>query len=397
MSFFERVPLAPPDPILGLTLAFQNDLRKNKINLGVGLYKTEDLRTPVLESVKSAEVALLDGEKSKEYLPIEGERLYLDQLGAIVFGKSVWGKERARISSFQTVGGTGALKVGGTFLKEEVDQQLRISMPTWPNHRGVFSHCGLKVEDYPYYDKKRHAVDFEKMTACLEKLPPGSAVVLHASCHNPTGCDLLIAQWKSLCELFKKKRLIPFFDFAYQGFGRGIEEDGEAIRYFLSQEMEMFVAVSNAKNLSLYGERVGGLFIVSESAKIAQRITSRVKQVIRTNYSNPPMHGAKIAAQVFGTPSLRKQWEGELEEMRRRILAMRLLLAQKLAEKAKNVDFSHIQRGIGMFGFTGLNKLQVARITAEYGIYMPSDGRINVCGLNLINIDYVVGAMVAVT
>ncbi|MBS0604752.1 MAG: aspartate/tyrosine/aromatic aminotransferase [Verrucomicrobia bacterium] len=397
MSFFEKVPLAPPDPILGLTAAFQNDERKAKVNLGVGLYKTEDLRTPVLGCVKSAEAALLDTEKSKEYLPIDGEKQYLEQMGALVFGKQSWNKEKVRIASFQTVGGTGALKTGGTFLKEEADRSIWISTPTWPNHRGVFFHCGLKVEQYPYYDSKSHAADFDKMAACFEKLQPGTVVLLHASCHNPTGCDPSNEQWAAICELFKAKKLIPFFDFAYQGFGRGIEEDAEAIRYFLNQGLEMFVAVSNAKNLSLYGERVGCLFIVSESSKIAEHILSRVKQMIRTNYSNPPMHGAKIAACIFSTSSLRQKWEDELTEMRERINAMRALLEQQLSAESKRVDFSHLKRGRGMFGFSGLDKSQVDRITAEFGIYMPSDGRINVCGLNRSNIDYVVNAIISVT
>ncbi len=397
MSFFEHVPLAPPDPILGLTVAFQKDSRKNKVNLGVGLYKNEELQTSVLRSVKLAEAALLEGEQSKEYLPIDGVKLYLEEMGALVFGNQIWSKEKGRVASFQSIGGTGALKTGGTFLKEEADHPVWISTPTWPNHRGVFLHCGLKVETYPYYDNQTHVFDFEKMTSCLEQLSPGTIVVMHASCHNPTGCDPSATQWEALCDLFKAKRLIPFFDFAYQGLGRGLEEDAEAIRHFFSKGMEMLVAVSNAKNLSLYGERVGCLFIVSESAKIAEHITSRVKQMIRTNYSNPPMHGAKIAAHIFSNPMLRRMWEAELDEMRQRILAMRLLLSQKLVAKSEIVDFSHVQRGNGMFGYTGLNKLQVERITAEYGIYMPSDGRINVCGLINSNIDYVVDAVIAVT
>ncbi len=397
MSHFERVKLAPSDPILGLTTAFANDVRKDKVNLGVGLYNNEKLKTPVLACVKEAEALLLTTQMSKEYLPIDGDRLYLDQMGGLVFGRASWEMEKGRIASFQTVGGTGALKIGGTFLKEETDRLIWISTPSWPNHRGVFSHCGLKVENYPYYDTKHYKMDFDGMVSCLEKLEPGSIVLLHASCHNPTGVDLGPAQWEFLYQLFKTKQLIPFFDFAYQGFGNGLEEDAAAIRYFLGSGLEFLVAVSNAKNFSLYGERAGCLFIVSQSAKIAEKITSRVKQMIRTNYSNPPMHGAKIVAHILNTPPLAKEWEKELTQMRLRILAMRELLVLKLKSTSKNIDFSHLKEGRGMFGFTGLKAAQVEKIISEYGIYMPSDGRINVCGLNHDNIDAVVSAMVAVT
>lgn len=397
MSFFEKVPLAPPDPILGLIVAFHQDPRKNKVNLGAGIYKTEDLRTPVLAAVKAAESALLDSEKSKEYLPIDGERHYLETMGAMVFGKEVWSKEKERIASFQTVGGTGALKIGGTFLKEEIGNSIWISTPTWPNHKAVFANCGLKVESYHYYDAKNHQLDFESLTACIEKLAQGTIVLMHASCHNPTGCDPTAKQWETLCALMKAKKLIPFFDFAYQGLGRGIEEDAEAIRCFMKNGLEMLIAVSNAKNLGLYGERVGCLFIIAESAKIAEHILSRVKQMIRANYSNPPIHGARVAGYIFGTPSLRKQWEDELKEMRERINTMRLKLHDRLIAKSKNMDFSHLKKGQGMFCYTGLNKAQVERLTKEYAIHMPSDGRINVCGLNENNLDKVVDSIVAVT
>jgi aspartate/tyrosine/aromatic aminotransferase len=396
MSFFEKVPLVPPDPILGLTLAFHRDARQHKINLGVGLYKTENLRAPVLVSVKSAESLLLDSEKSKEYLPIDGDCHYLEAIGLMVFGKEIWSKEKERIAAFQTVGGTGALKIGGTFLKEEMENCIYISTPTWPNHRGIFSKCGLKVENYHYYDTKEHKIDFESLTTCLKKLTSGTIVVMHASCHNPTGCDPTSEQWETLCAIFKAKKLIAFFDFAYQGLGCGIEEDAEAIRLFIKNGLEMLIAVSNAKNFAIYGERVGCLFIVTESAKIAEHISSRVKQMIRVNYSNPPMHGEKVVSYILNTPSLHQKWESEIKEMRERIHMMRLELTERLTAKSKGVDFSHLKRGKGMFCYTGLTKAQVDRMIEEYAIYMPSDGRINVCGLNQNNLDYVVNAIVAV-
>lgn len=397
MSLFGKVALAPPDPILGLTVAFHRDTRKEKVNLGVGLYKTEDLRTPVLGSVKSAESALLDSEKSKEYLHIDGDRHYLEAMGKLVFGEEAWTKEEGRIASFQTLGGTGALKVGGTFLQEEAKNSIWISVPTWPNHLGVFKNCGLNVQNYSYYDGQKHEIDFESLISSLKKMSPGEIVVLHASCHNPTGCDLSLEQWKILCSLFKEKKLIAFFDFAYQGFGIGLDEDAGAVRLFMENGLEMLIAVSNAKNLSLYGERAGCLYIVSESAKVAEHITSRVKQMIRVNYSNPPIHGAKVAGYILSTLSLRKMWENELKEMRERINLMRIELNDRLFAKSKIVDFSHLKRGRGMFGFTGLTKAHVDRLIAEFAIYMPSDGRINVCGLNQENLDYVVDSIVVVT
>lgn len=396
MSFFEHVPLAPPDPILGLTVAFRSDPRETKVNLGVGVYRNENLHTSVQESVKEAEEFLLKTEKNKEYLPIDGERLYLEQMGSLVFGKENWIEEKGRIACFQTVGGTGALKTGGTFLKEEANGGVWIPNPTWPNHRGVFTHCGLKVEEYPYYDKQGRCFDFEKMKGCLEKLSPGSIVLLHAACHNPTGCNPTEGQWEALCALFKEKQLIPFFDFAYQGFGLGIEEDAKSLRSFLRHGIEMCVSVSNAKNFSLYGERAGCLFIVSNSEKIAEKITSRVKQMIRVNYSNPPMHGAKIVAHILSTPELRSKWEVELSEMRARILSMRLLLTEGLVSHCKKVDFSPMGKGTGMFTFTGLDSFQVERLRVHHGIYMPSDGRINVCGLNRENLEGVVKAIMSV-
>ncbi len=395
MSFFDKVPLAPPDPIFGVIAAFQKDPRKEKINLGAGIYKTEDLRTPILASVKAAEKAVLESEESKDYLPIEGDRNYFEGMGGLVLGKEIWAKEKERIAAFQTVGATGALKIGGTFLKEEAENPVLIPDPTWPNHRAVLTHSGLKVENYPYYDAKKHKIN-ENLIPFLEKLNPGTILVLHGSCHNPTGCDPTLEQWKELCAVIKAKRLIPFFDFAYQGLGRGLDEDAEAIRYFVKNGIEMLLAVSNAKNLALYGERAGCLFIVSESAKIAEHIISRVKQMIRTNYSNPPIHGARVAAYLLGNDALRKKWEGELKEMRERIHRLRLDLYERLAAKKKNSDFSHFKRGQGMFCYTGMTKEEVERITEQYAIYLPKDGRINICGLTQKNLDYVVDAIATV-
>ncbi len=396
MSFFEHIPLAPTDPILGLTAAFHKDPRREKVNLGVGLYKEETLLTPVLDSVKIAENALLDTERSKEYLPIEGDSPFLQLMGALIFGEALWEKDKKRIAAVQTVGGTGALHVGGTFLKKETEGSVHIPHPSWPNHRGVFTDCGFTVLDYPYYDAETHALDFEKMCAHFEGLEKGSIVVLHACCHNPTGIDPTPAQWDILGKLFKRKQLLPFFDSAYQGFGDGLGTDAYPIRHFTELGLEMLVAISCAKNFSLYAERVGCLFLVNATAATLQPVLSRLRQVVRTDYSNPPSHGAKIVSYILGHLPLRKSWEEELKTMRERIDKERALLCEKLETLSGTPRFNHMKRSKGMFGLTGLSENQVERIIEDFGIYMTKDGRINFCGLNAHNIDYVAKSLIDV-
>jgi aspartate/tyrosine/aromatic aminotransferase len=397
MPFFERVPLAPPDPILGLTASYLADSREKKVNLGVGYYKDEMLRTPIMQCVKKAEKILWESEPNKEYLPIDGHKALVEKVGEMVFGHAFWKKEQSRIAGFQTIGGTGALKIGGTFCKEEVDRPLFIPLPTWPNHRTVFTGCHLRVESYPYYDLKTDQLVCDPFIAFLEKREEESIIVLHASCHNPTGQDPSMKQWEAIAEVMRRKKLIPFFDFAYQGFGEGLDEDAKAVRLFAQSGFEMFVAVSSAKNFSLYGERVGALFILAQTAKSAEHITSRVKQMIRTNYSNPPKHGAAVVAHILCDAPLHEQWRIELHHMRERIHRMRNALAERLIQRSETRDFQHLKNGLGMFCFTGLDGPQVERLDLEYGIHMPRDGRINVCGLNQNNIDYVVDSILRVT
>lgn len=373
MPFFDEVALAPPDPIFGLTAAYLADDRPQKVSLSVGYYRDEQLRTPILGCVKKAEKVLLDSEPNKEYLPIEGHASLLERLGELIFGEVLWGKEKERIARFQAVGGTGALETMGTFLKEEVDCPLWIPAPTWPNHRGIFARCQLQLGEY------LHGESFEK-------IKNGSAVLVHASCHNPTGIDLEKGQWEEFLDIVEKKQLLVIFDCAYQGLGKGIEEDAWAIRLFMERGIEMCVAYSAAKNFSLYGERVGALFIVGQNAAAAERIRSRVKQIIRTHYSNPPKHGAAIVSHILCDSALRKEWMGELEAMRRRMTGLRRELGERLARP-------HIQKGVGMFCMLGLDEKQVDRLRTECAIYMTRDGRINVCGLNQNNIDYVVDAI----
>ncbi len=355
------------------------------------------LRTPIMQCVKQAERALVESEPNKEYLPIEGHKALVEKVGEMIFGPLFWKKERSRIAGFQTIGGTGALKIGGTFCKEEVNHPVFIPLPTWPNHRGVFSGCDLSIESYPYYDAKTHKLAFEAFLAFLEQREEGSIIVLHASCHNPTGQDPTMQQWKMISEVMGRKKLIPFFDCAYQGLGEGLDEDAQAVRLFAQSGLEMFVAFSAAKNFSLYGERVGALFILAESSAAVEHITSRVKQMIRTNYSNPPRHGAAVVAHILCDASLHAQWKSELHHMRERINHMRKKLADRLIHQSKTREFQHLKSGRGMFCVMGLDGLQVERLVSEYGIHMPRDGRINVCGLNQNNIDYVVDAIIRLT
>jgi aspartate/tyrosine/aromatic aminotransferase len=389
MVFFDKVPLVPADPILGLSVAFREDPRPSKVNLGAGVYKNEQLVTPVMRAVKQAESRLLQGEESKEYLPIDGEPLYIEQVGRLVWGPD-WEEVAERTCGFQAPGGTGALRVGGTFLNKQIGANLFIPQPSWPNHKGVFTAAGFEVGVYPYYNFSTHTVEFEHLFSFLSKLAPGNIILFHASCHNPTGEDFSREQWEILSEVCLQRRLLPFFDCAYQGFGQGLDRDVESIRLFAKKGLEMIVAVSQSKNFSLYGERVGGLYVLSKDKEMAGRIRSLVKQVIRTLYSNPPMHGAKVVGEILRSPHLRAIWLEELGEMRMRITAMRGALVDALSKRVRGKDLSYMQRGNGMFCFTGLNKSQVERMLRDEGIYMTADGRINICGVNAQNIDYVV-------
>ncbi len=396
MVFFGKVPLIPPDPIFGLTTAFQADPREQKVNLGVGIYKNDDLATPVLSSVKQAEADLLKDEMSKEYLPIQGDQRFIDQVGRLVFGADLWGAESKRVAGFQTPGGAAALCIGGAFLKKEIGSSLFLPDPTWPNHQNIFKALGFDVGGYPYYDFEHHRVSFERMLSYCHGLPSQSVIVLHASCHNPTGLDPSAQQWDELAELCVKKQLLPFFDCAYQGLGKGLDHDAASIRIFAKKQIEMLVAVSQSKNFSLYGERVGALYIAAQSSQAATHVASRVKQLIRAYYSNPPMHGAKIVARILQDPSLKVLWEQELEGMRKRIQAMRECFVEALAHHACNRDLSYMKLGSGMFCFTGLTQLQVERARQEFGIYMTSDGRMNLCGLNSGNLEYVVRSLAVI-
>ena len=336
------------------------------------------------------ETILLQKSESKQYLPIDGDKSYLEQVGQLVFGQSFWQKNSSCISSFQSIGGTGALRIAGEFLKKEIGSKIYISEPSWPNHKGVFSQAGLAIETYPYYDMKTNSMEFEKMVDCLSNLPAKTVVLFHACCHNPSGLDPTLPQWEQLAKICKERNLIPFFDAAYLGLDQGLEADSAALRLFASKGLEMLVAVSFSKNFSLYGERVGALYIISGSKEIAEKVTSQVKILIRRNYSNPPIHGAKIVAGILLDPHLRHAWEMELSEMRERIITLKISFCEKLSKEIKTKDFGYLVKTRGMFCFCGLEKTVVERLMKEYGIYMTYDGRINVAGLTVKSMDYVV-------
>lgn len=379
--FFENITLAPPDAIFGLQAAFQADPRKNKINLSIGVYKDRKLATPILHVVKKVEEDLLHTEKSKEYLPIDGDKRFLEHSGKLVFGEG-WNQ---RIAAVQSVGGTGGLRIGGDFLQQAGAEEIYIPQPTWPNHPAIFKRCRLKVAAYPYYDKEKRKIDLSS----LEKIPEGSVVLLHACCHNPTGADPTDEEWKNLSQLFLKRKLFPFFDFAYQGFGRGLEEDARAVRLFSEAGHEMLVASSYAKNFGLYAERVGVLYAVTKTTERAHRVQSQLKTLIRSNYSNPPKHGAMIVGEILASPALKKMWEEELEGMRSRIGALRELFVKK-------TGFDFLKDRYGMFSFCDLTEAQVKRLMEEFAIYMTGDGRINIAGLNEDNLTYVAESIVQV-
>ncbi|HSX12044.1 MAG TPA: amino acid aminotransferase [Rhabdochlamydiaceae bacterium] len=395
-SLFDKVSLAPPDAIFGLVKDFQADSRPNKVNLLVGFFKTETGATPFLLCVKEAEEILLRKEKNKEYLPIDGNPVCIEKIGALLFGEALWKKSKAHICGAQTVGGTGALRTLGDFFKREMADEIWISDPTWANHHNIFPQAGLKINKYPYYDRNSHQLLFQEMLDCLSKLQKGSIVLLHSNCHNPTGFDLSAAQWKQLSDLFLQKGLFPFFDVAYQGFGDGLEEDAFAVRYFLERGHELAVAYSCAKNFSLYGERVGALYLADGSTKNRDNIQSQIKSIIRANYSNPSIHGAAIVAEILSAPELTKKWHQDLKEMRERISKMREQFVTALSAKKIPYALEFMRRSKGLFCYTGLKKQHVDKLISQFGIYLPSDGRINVTGLNQSNLDYVVNAIAEV-
>jgi len=396
-SLFAAVEMAPRDPILGLTEAFNADARASKVNLGVGVYYGNDGKIPLLAAVKAAEKSRLEAQPPRGYQPIEGPAAYNQAVQKLLFGADSPIVAEGRVVTLQSLGGTGALKVGADYLRRLLPQaEVYISDPSWENHRQLFEAAGFTVKDYPYYDAATRGVDFAAMLAALKALPAGAIVVLHACCHNPTGADLTPEQWQQVVQAVGERGLVAFLDIAYQGFADGIEPDAAAVRLFAAAGLQFFVASSFSKSFSLYGERVGALSIVTASRDESARVLSQVKRVVRTNYSNPPTHGGAIVAAVLTSGELRQMWEDELAGMRDRIRAMRGGLVKKLATRGVRQDFSFVTVQRGMFSYTGLTAAQVERLKTEHGIYAVSTGRICLAALNDGNLDYVADAIASV-
>lgn len=394
---FERIVAAPADPILGLTEAFKADDRSNKVNLGVGIYKDEAGKTPVLATVKAAEKRLLTEEDSKSYLSIDGNPAYGKAVQALLFGKQheIISSQRGRTA--QAPGGTGALRIAADFIKQQgTSDTIWVSNPTWANHGNVFKAAGLNVKQYDYYNAATKNLDFDAMLTSLQQAQAGDVILLHGCCHNPTGIDPDAAQWQQLAELVAEKHLLPLFDFAYQGFAKGIEEDAAGLRTFTQSVDELLIASSFSKNFGLYNERVGAFTLVAKDSDTATTAFSQVKSIIRANYSNPPAHGALVVTTVLNDAELYAQWEQEVAEMRERIHQMRELFVATLKEKGVSTDFSFIESQNGMFSFSGLTPEQVARLKDEFAIYIVGSGRISVAGLTRDNMDYLCSSIAAV-
>ena len=400
-SLFSTLPLAPQDPILGLNEQFNKDPRSTKVNLGVGVYFTEEGKIPLLRAVAAAEKLRFEAHAPRGYLPIDGIATYNLAVQNLLFGAESQIPQQGRAITVQTLGGTGALKIGADFIKYlSPNSIVAISDPSWENHRALFEGAGFSVQQYPYYDATTHGLNFAGMLEGLAALPEHSVVVLHACCHNPTGVDLSPDQWKQIVELCKTRNLIPFLDMAYQGFAENLTQDSIAIKLFAGAGLNFFVASSFSKSFSLYGERVGALTILANTKEEASRVLSQAKRVIRTHYSTPPTYGAAVVATVLNSPELRKLWEEELGEMRSRIKRMRSEFVAQLEAKGatalKGHDFNFVKEQRGMFSYSGLTAAQIERLREEFGIYAVSTGRICIAALNSRNIGPVVDAITAV-
>ena len=398
ISPFQDVALAPRDPILGMTEAYNADARSDKINLGMGVYTDADGRVPVLSAVREAEHLRLANTPTRSYLPIDGIPLYNSSAQKLLFGEDAKVLADGRVVTVQALGGTGALKVGADFLHQlSPDAEVMISDPSWENHLALFTAAGFKVRSYPYFDAATRGLDFDGMIAALQSAAPGTIVVLHACCHNPTGVDPDREQWTQIIDVLVERKLMPFLDIAYQGFADGIEADATVVRRMADAGLEFLVSSSFSKSFSLYGERVGALSIVTADKSESARVLSQLKRVIRTNYSNPPTHGGAMVAAVLSDPKLRTMWEDELTGMRERIRAMRVGLVERLRQRMPSISFDHIERQRGMFSYSGLTAEQVQRLREEFAIYAISTGRICVAALNEHNLDAVADAVAAVS
>jgi aromatic-amino-acid transaminase len=396
-SPFVQIPQALPDPILGLTEAFNSDDNPNKVNLGVGVYQNSDGKVPLLKVVLEAERRWLEKEETKSYLPIDGAPAYNKAVQGLLFGAESSLISEGRAVTVQGLGGTGGLKIGADFLRRFFPSaEIWISSPSWENHQALFEAAGFRVESYPYYNPETHGLDFAAMLAGMKEIPQGNIVVLHACCHNPTGVDLNEGQWNTVVDLFKHGSLIPYLDFAYQGFGNGIDQDAYAVRAFADAGIPCLIASSFSKSFSMYRERVGALTVITNGVDESKRVLSQLKRTIRTNYSSPSSNGAQVIALILSDQELRAQWEVELAEMRERIHKMRSLFVKTLKGLGVPRDFSFIERQNGMFSYSGLSKDMVKRLRSEYSLYIVESGRICVAAMNERNMPYICEAIAKV-
>lgn len=391
---FEQFTPAPPDAILGLTEAYKSDPNPQKINLGVGVYKDAQGRTPILASVKEAEQRILQNEATKSYLSIDGSPEYATAVQNLLFGSEHPIVTGNRAVTAQSPGGTGALRVAADFVSRMFpDATVWLSDPTWPNHPSIFQAAGLAVKNYPYFDATNNGVNIEALLATLKTIPAGDLIVLHGCCHNPTGADLQREEWQQIAALVAERKILPLLDFAYQGFGEGLADDAVGMRTICDTVPETLIASSFSKNFGLYNERIGALTLVANDADAAQTALGHLKLAIRANYSNPPAHGAAIVTTVLGDPALRTQWETEVADMRDRINSMRHLFVETLNEKGVDRDFSFIARQRGMFSYSGLKPEHVKALRENHGVYIVGSGRINVAGMTEANMDYLCSAI----
>ncbi|WP_428386573.1 aromatic amino acid transaminase [Mucisphaera sp.] len=397
---FENIQPAPPDPILGLTDAYKADTNPHKINLGVGVFQDASGKTPILASVKAAEKALLETEQTKSYLPIDGSPAYAAAVKRLLFPEAGPILTDRRAASLHTPGGTGALRVAGEYLRaHHPEANLWLSAPTWPNHTPIFEAARLHLQTYPYYDPTAQRLDLDAMLDAIDQARPGDAVLLHGCCHNPTGVDPTPDQWKAIAKKLADKKLLPILDFAYQGFGEGLQQDTNGLHTLAEHNPEILICTSYSKNFGLYNERVGALTVVAASEKAVKAVLSQIKTVVRRMYSNPPGHGAAIVSTILSDTGLRSQWERELAAMRDRIHQMRQRLSHGLSDRKVQLspqgnDFLTHQKG--MFSFSGLNKEQVEKLRSEHAIYIVGSGRINVAGITENNVDRLCDAIAAV-
>lgn len=395
MSYFDQVELLPEDPIFSQLINFRADTRPQKVNLAIGAYKDENGKSYVLNCVRKAEQMLFDRMLDKDYLLMDGDHDFCHDVQKLLFDHNLQEHIAKRIFTVQTIGGSGALRLAAEFLNRHGYNKLYLPDPTWPNHTPIFTRANLVVESYVYFNPKTHDLDFGAMCESIHKLPSKSVILLHACCQNPVGIDLSEEQWRTLSALIKKQGLLPFFDFAYQGFATGVKEDAFPIKLFAEDGHEMLIASSFSKNFGLYGERIGALTAVTHSPEAARKVGSQFKQLVRSNYSSPPLTGARIIHAILSHPELSLEWEQELISMRDRIDEMRELLCNTLENSGK-IDVSFLRKQRGMFAYGALNASQTERLKQEFAIYMPPSGRISVPGLTHGNLRYVAESIITV-